>query len=61
MCYENEKSAKLFKAFKKAFTKSLKNKAPGHLVGDGVYEIREKVRLVTMGYDEPPEYDLKLD
>lgn len=60
MCYENEKSAKIFKAIKKAFTKILKNKVPGYLVGDGIYEIKNQVRLVTIGIGEPVEYDLKL-
>lgn len=58
--YENEQSAKIFKAMKKAFAKVLKNKVPGYLVGDEVYEIKDQVRLITMGTDEPIEYDLKL-
>jgi len=57
---DSKESLELYERFLKAITREFK-KVKSYYVGDEAYKmLLEGYRLITMGVDSPPEYDLKL-
>jgi len=56
---EHPKSIELYKAFRKSLTKSFKKIGSYNVGPEALHLMDQGVRMITMGVDEPPEYDLR--
>jgi hypothetical protein len=56
---EHPQSIELYKAFKKALTKGFKTVGNYRVGPEALRLMDQGVRMITMGVDEPPEYDLR--